>query len=769
MAKTRVAILGGGVGALTTAHFLSDTDEKRARYDVTIYQMGWRLGGKGATGRDQWNRIQEHGLHVWFGFYNNAFKMIQDVFDVWKRSPDNSFQSWRDVLKPQRFTPIGMVLDGGKPAYWPLTWPVLGGEPGSANVMPTLPQAIASLVGVVRDVFENWDELSGLIVDGKLVHIDGRTVAPMPVLPADQQVLPAPLATRFADAIRGWKDREVRHLAQAEALVKGAAVTTAKDAAIAAHRLIRALADGAQNGPGSNPSAAPPVEHFHDLMKLLRLIEAAAATLPSNHVARDLLAFVLPFTVGIIADFGIEKRTADSLDELEFTDWLIRHGGDAAALKQSCSLRTCYDTFMQYKEGDYRQPNWGAGVAAQSCVRMFATCRESVMWNMEAGMGEVIIAPIYQTLLQNGVKVKFFRRVEDIGLSDDRALVETVRLARQVDLADGGDDYQPLITVPLEDKKFLLAWPLEPLWDQIKDADKVQAALATNNSSLESHWCAWEPVGTETLQRGRDFDVAVLGISMGGFKAMNDQPTLAAELQAASPAFNAMTSNIGIIPTLSMQLWCGPDLQGLGWEPGQPAAVAGPEPWSIWAEMGQTLPYEFRPGGTGAPQSETPKSVHYICGVWQTGLVARPTTDLAVPKEALDNVTNSAAEWLDAYMGNFWPKATVSGHGGVGFNWNVLYDPWNGTGRERLSHQIIRANVDPTETLPGSAAGSTKFRLRTDASGFYNLFLAGCWVRTGFNTSCIEATVMSGMQAARAISGTPLFISGENFLNGALS
>ena len=142
---------------------------------------------------------------------------------------------------------------------------------------------------MVRDVFQNWDELSGLIVDGKLVHIDGRTVAPMPVLPADQRVLPAPLATRFADAIRGWKDREVRHLAQAEALVKGAAVTTAKDAAIAAHRLIRALADGAQNGPDS---AAVPVEHFHDLMKLLRLIEAAAATLPSNHVARDLLAFV---------------------------------------------------------------------------------------------------------------------------------------------------------------------------------------------------------------------------------------------------------------------------------------------------------------------------------------------------------------------------------------------------------------------------------------------------------------------------------------------
>ena len=53
---------------------------------------------------------------------------------------------------------------------------------------------------------------------------------------------------------------------------------------------------------------------------------------------------------------------------------------------------------------------------------------------------------------------------------------------------------------------------------------------------------------------------------------------------------------------------------------------------------------------------------------------------------------------------------------------------------------------------------------RSDESGFSNLFLAGTWLRTGLNVSCVEAAVMSGMQCARAISGSPHEIVGEYFL-----
>jgi uncharacterized protein with NAD-binding domain and iron-sulfur cluster len=60
-----------------------------------------------------------------------------------------------------------------------------------------------------------------------------------------------------------------------------------------------------------------------------------------------------------------------------------------------------------------------------------------------------------------------------------------------------------------------------------------------------------------------------------------------------------------------------------------------------------------------------------------------------------------------------------------------------------------------------SLAGSTQYRLRSDQSGFTNLYLAGDWTRNGLNAGCVEAAVMSGMQASRAICGSPTQIIGE--------
>jgi uncharacterized protein with NAD-binding domain and iron-sulfur cluster len=51
--------------------------------------------------------------------------------------------------------------------------------------------------------------------------------------------------------------------------------------------------------------------------------------------------------------------------------------------------------------------------------------------------------------------------------------------------------------------------------------------------------------------------------------------------------------------------------------------------------------------------------------------------------------------------------------------------------------------------------------LRTDQSGFSNLFLTGDWIKTGINAGCVEAAVMAGMQTSRAISGYPAVIEGE--------
>ena len=84
-----MAVIGGGPAGLTAAYELVSRHPQE--YEVTVYQMGWRVGGKGTSGYRRWtppgasepvwNRIEEHGLHILFGFYDTVFNVMSRVFD----------------------------------------------------------------------------------------------------------------------------------------------------------------------------------------------------------------------------------------------------------------------------------------------------------------------------------------------------------------------------------------------------------------------------------------------------------------------------------------------------------------------------------------------------------------------------------------------------------------------------------------------------------------------------------------------------------------
>jgi uncharacterized protein with NAD-binding domain and iron-sulfur cluster len=115
---------------MAAAWSLSRTEEDRARYRVTVMQSGFRLGGKGATGRDPGRRdaVLEHGLHLWLGFYDKAFAMMADVFESWDaptggplRSLETAFLPLRDVALVGREDDLSDV--------WNLQFPMLPGRP----------------------------------------------------------------------------------------------------------------------------------------------------------------------------------------------------------------------------------------------------------------------------------------------------------------------------------------------------------------------------------------------------------------------------------------------------------------------------------------------------------------------------------------------------------------------------------------------------------------------------------------------------------------
>jgi len=125
----RVAVVGGGCAALTAAFELTRPEHK-GRYEVTVYQMGWRLGGKGASGRGIADRVEEHGLHLWMGFYENAFRLMRECYAERQVAfPHCRFADWRDGFTP---APDVGVADRTREGwdFWIAHFPPGQGEPG---------------------------------------------------------------------------------------------------------------------------------------------------------------------------------------------------------------------------------------------------------------------------------------------------------------------------------------------------------------------------------------------------------------------------------------------------------------------------------------------------------------------------------------------------------------------------------------------------------------------------------------------------------------
>lgn len=681
MSKTRVAILGGGFGGLTAAYELTRTAALRDRFAVTLYQQGWRLGGKCASARDAQGRILEHGLHFWFGCYDNAWAMLREVYEAWDKPPGCPFRTGLDAFTAQSFTPIGQKI-GDRWSYFPLRWPTNSDRRGEGQVALSLRGMLTELV--------------------RLLHLVGGTA----------------LAARPAATPTGHAG-----LAEdAQAFLAGAR-TLGGELESALHRVAAAATDDLELLAG--------LEQLRDHGRTLP--QALLDRAPGGHLVRDALHVGAAFARGLLVDVILRGHSLDALDQEEFRAWLIGHGGDPALIAETSLVRAIYDCCFWYEDGDVTRPSVGAGTAIRVILRIVTTYKEAVMFTLEAGMAEAVVAPLHEVLLARGVEFRFFHRARSLQLDDSGTQIARILLDRQAEVLGGA--YRPTKVID-----GLVTWPAEPFWDQLRDGDR----LRREGVNFESAWCPEPPVGQATLEAGRDFDHVVLGVSLGAFKPLAaGVPGMCDELIAASPRFAAMAHGIGIVPTFAAQVWCGPTMAELGWPGDPPATVAGPEPLPVWADMSQLLPRE----SGHAPGGRRPGSLHYLCGTLGTALYARPPGETGTPALALAMAERHAAAYLRDFGTVLWPGS--AGLGGP---------------EAAVADRYVRANVDPTECCPGSAAGEVPLRLKSDETGFTNLALAGCYVRTGLNSTCVEAAVMSGMMAARAISGSPREILGEHFL-----
>lgn len=696
--KKQVAILGGGIGGLTAAWEL----QKAGGYEVTVYQMGWRLGGKCATGRDASNgyRLEEHGIHGFLGSYYNALEMLNEVFDVLAALPENPgfLTSIDDAFELQNAVAMWDFNRSGW-EHWSLELPINDlrySDAGDLSKFDRRLEAILKLVGVLAGNMHAAAKSNKELTDISL----------------------------FGDLARALKKPAdvASHPGLAQWLVK------------LLDKLWRPLAKLLSHGDL--------LQRHNDLRHLFVLIDLGLAAI-----------------TGLFAD-NIPQRGFDAIDDENFAEWLARHGAHAITLSSPLTLNTIALSY-QFPEGDTSiAPQMSAASYLDWTLRQFAYLGAFGML-FSAGTGESTIAPLYWALRARGVKFEFFHKVDQLKLSADKMSVAEIDFSVQAHCLNG--EYKPLIG-PIKNLMCWPNHPnYEQLKEG--DALKLSDELAGGGYDLESYWTRWQAPAQKTLKVGEDFDQIVLAISIGAIPYLcqdmvNDDGNLPLSNDPAGRTrWQAMVDQVPTVQTQAMQLWFNDDLPALGLPslPGDNVWIAG----TYVNPLGGQVDFSHLLKVEDWPANSAPKGLLYICGTMPDAGIP-DFSDHHFPAAQLDRVRYQCVQYLGAVTGPLLPKATVdSVHGPgdpVGLDFSVLHSLNSqapGQGAPRFETQFWRANIDPTERYVTSPPGSAKYRMKADQTGYSNLTVAGDWIYTGLNVGSVEGTVMGGRLASNAISGLP--------------
>jgi uncharacterized protein with NAD-binding domain and iron-sulfur cluster len=655
--RRRVAILGGGMAGLTAAWRLSEPGWRDEFATITVYQRGWRLGGKGASSRGPNGRIEEHGLHVWLGWYENAFRLLRQCYEELDRPsqrPESPVRTLADAMIPSN--QIGLCDRSGD-AWLPWVTDLPGndripGDPGAKGRDLTLVELVNQASRLIAHYF-------GSPSDGDPSH-DSSWARSFGA------GLPVGIAALGSEAIR-----------------------------------IAGLA-GFRGFSGQGDEVAD-----EGLRRTWCGVALATAALR-----------------GIVADrLMAGPRGLGSINDEEYLAWLLRHGGPPELMDFSI-VRSLYDMVFGFVGGDPALPSLSAGTAVLFGGKTLFDYRGSIFWKMAAGMGDIVFAPLYEALDRRGVRFEFFHRVDALHPAKDGKRIEAITIGRQARLVTGRSTYDPLVL-----SKGLPCFPAAPRTEQLANADGIE------NHPLESHWCEWPDAERRVLREGVDFDVVIFAIPPGM------AAYTCAELAAERPEWRDMLNGLGSVATQSFQVWLRASEGDLGWSHPGSTLSSFKEPFSTWASMPQLIDVEEW------PTRSRPRAIGYFCGALDSSVPSRP----AEAARQRGRVRDSAIEFLEKDIRHLLPGTT----GEDGFRWELLCADGEQDGPDRFESQFWTANTDLSDRYVQSLPGTDRVRLRSDESGYDNLFLAGDWTDSGLNAGCIEAAVLSGLQAANAVQQRP--------------
>ncbi|MFL5345413.1 MAG: FAD-dependent oxidoreductase [Hyalangium sp.] len=702
-----VAIVGGGCAGISAAFELT-RPEHQGRYRVTVYQLGWRLGGKGASGRGAADRIQEHGLHLWMGFYENAFRLIRECYAELKRDPATCrIADWRQAFTPDPFNGVMDWSPRGEWSPWTARMPPFEGLPGDpGNEIPrwTIADYLARSLELVR----------ALVVSAQQTVTGTAPQAPS-----------APVGAGSPEALLEAMSRLLKY----GQLATLAAVLEALGLMEVALATLRRYPENL-------------LLRFHDTVaaalreQFVKLLEGDDKLRRIWEIVDMMLAVVRG---GLRFRLLTDPRGFDAIDDYDCREWLRLNGASEGTIN-GAFVRALYDLTFAYEDGDIRKPRVAAGQGLRGAFRAFFTYRGAFFWKMQSGMGDVVFAPFYEVLKRRGVRFEFFHRLENVRLvapeqlaPGERPYVEALEFDVQAQVVGGGE-YQPLVDV-----RGLPCWPAAPDYRQLVEGERLER----EGWAFESYWDR-RKVETRTLRVGKDFDLVLLAVGGGAI------PFVCKQLVERDERWRAMIERVKTVPTQACQLWLSESMSELGWhEP--PINISGfVEPFDTWADMSHLASEESWP--------QPPAAIAYFCSVLRD-VPEQERLRPAFPQDQHERVRRNTVRFIQKDLLHLWPKAYEdSGE----FRWELLMEApasrepgASAQGEARVSSQYWTANVNPSDRYTLTLPGSLKYRLSPLDNTYDNLTVAGDWTDCGFNQGCVEAAVMSGRLAAHAISGAP--------------
>ena len=157
--------------------------------------------------------------------------------------------------------------------------------------------------------------------------------------------------------------------------------------------------------------------------------------LDDDHVRQWYTRFDLTVTmmVGTIRDDLVE-RGFDVVNDIELRDWLRSHGASEITLA-GAMVRAWYCGAFAFLAGDTSRPNVAAGASVRGMLRQQLGYKGALVWKMRAGMGDAVVAPLYEVLRRRGVRFELFTRVAEVEPSEDGASIGAVHLVQQLGAA----------------------------------------------------------------------------------------------------------------------------------------------------------------------------------------------------------------------------------------------------------------------------------------------------------------------------------------------